>query len=184
MKSNFYFDAYHNNQTEDGIVYYDYEIRNHPYCTIQTDPDSLYRREGESKFLERYREKFLQDLSDNPGKYLKNIGNRFIAALFKFYPYTRHEMFVPWQAFFHCLPFLGIIALIVLRRGRDNPYVRVALVMYALYLAPYILVSYYMRYSIPLTQIKILFVFFAIDRGAVHLFQEPRSLLKRPEGIS
>lgn len=185
MKSNFYFDAYHNNQTEDGIVYYAYEIREHPYSTARHDPDSLYKRVGESEFLEIYREKFLRDISDNPKKYLKNIKNRFIAALFKFYPYTQNEMFVPWQSFFHALPFLSIIVLIFLRRGEgNNPYVSVALVMYAVYLTPYVLVSYYMRYSIPLTQIKILFIFWAIDLVISRFFRNPGTSLNQPEGIS
>lgn len=178
MKSNFYFDAYHNNQARDGIVYYTYEVREHPYCTVRQDPDSLYKRVGESEFLEIYRGKFLQDLRDNPNKYLKNIKNRLIAALFKFYPYTEHELFVPWQAFFHALPFLGILALLLLRRGKNNPYVRSALVMYVIYLTPYILISYYMRYSIPLTQIKILFIFWAIDLGVSCFYRRPKLAAK------
>jgi hypothetical protein len=184
MKSNFYFDAYHNNQTEDGIVYYEYEIREHPYCTARHDPDSLYKRVGESEFLEIYRGKFLRDISDNPKKYLKNIKNRFIAALFKFYPYTQNEMFVPWQSFFHALPFLSIIVLMLFRRGGGNPYVPVALVMYAVYLTPYVLVSYYMRYSIPLTQIKILFIFWAIDLGVSRFFRNPGISMNQSERIS
>jgi hypothetical protein len=171
MKSNFYFDAYHINQAKDGIVYYTYEVLEHPYCTVRQDPDSLYKRVGESEFLEMYREKFLLDIRDNPNKYLQNIKHRFIAVLIKFYPYTEHELFVPWQTFFHVLPFLSIIALLFLRRGENTLYVQTALVMYVVYLMPYILVSYYMRYSIPLTQIKILFIFWAIDMGVSRLFR-------------
>jgi hypothetical protein len=173
MKSNFFYDAYHNNQAVDGIVNDTYELKNHPYCTLWKDPDSLYARVGESAFLDVYRVKFMQDLKENPEKYLRNIKNRLFAALFRFYPYTEHELFVPLQAFCHALPFLGIIVLLALRRVGDNPYIRVALIMYAAYLAPYIIVSYYMRYAIPLTQVKILFIFWAIDQGAARFFPKP-----------
>lgn len=164
MKSNFYFDIYHNNQTQDGIVHDSHEVRNHPFFTVPQDPASLYRRVGEMQFVDAYKEKFLQDIRQHPDKYLTHIKNRLLAALIRFYPYTEHELLVQGQAFFHALPFLGILALALLRRGDHAPYVQTALAMYVLYLTPYILVSYYMRYSIPLTQIKILFIFWAIDR--------------------
>ena len=50
-----------------------------------------------------------------------------------------------------------------MRRFENGPYVKTALVMYAAYLAPYIIVSYYVRYSIPLAQVKLLFIFWAAD---------------------
>jgi len=184
MKSNFYFDVYHNNQTPDGIVCDAYEIREHPYFTVRQEPDSLYKRVGESEFLQIYREKFLQDLRDNPKKYLKNIRNRFSAALLKFYPYTKHELCVPWQTVFHALPFLSIIVLLLLGRGGNNPYLLTALVLYTVYLAPYILISYYMRYSIPLTQVKILFIFWAIDLGVSRFSRNGEPALNQSAGIT
>jgi hypothetical protein len=118
---------------------------------------------------------FFEAFRENPGRYFSNVKNRLVAALFVFHPYSRHELFASWQAFVHPLPFIGIIILVLLRRGENGPYVQTALVMYAVYLAPYILVSYYMRYSIPLTQIKLLCMFWAIDL-CIHRFMMKQSL--------
>jgi hypothetical protein len=77
-----------------------------------------------------------------------------MAALIVFYPYSRHELFALWQALIHPLPFFSLLMLVLMRRFENEPYIKTALVMYAAYLAPYILVSYYVRYSIPLAQVK------------------------------
>ncbi len=184
MKSNFYFDVYHNNQTFDGIVYDTYEIEEHPYFTVSADPESLYKQVGEAEFLDVYREKFFRDIMEHPDKYLTNIKNRFLAALIIFYPYTEHELFLPWQAFFHSLPLTGILLLAFFRQARHAHYFRIALLMYVVYLTPYILVSYYTRYSIGLTQLKILFIFWAIDLGVFHLRRIRVKFLNSPRAIT
>ena len=163
MKSNFYFDLYHNNQSEGGIVHEDFIIRTHPFFTVLREKDSLYTRVGESEFLAIYRKKLVMTWQKTRLLYLANIKSRLAAALFMFYPYSQHELFVSWQAFFHPLPFVAICVLVLRRRGVTVPYIQAALLMYAVYLTPYIIVSYYMRYSIPLTQVKLLFIFWAVD---------------------
>ena len=163
MESNFYFDLYHNYQATDGIVCEDYFLTTHPYFNVVSDAESSYAKNGEMYFVDMYKKKFFEAFREKPDIYFANIKNRFMAALIVFYPYSRHELFALWQALIHPLPFFSLLMLVLMRRFENEPYIKTAIVMYAAYLAPYILVSYYVRYSIPLTQVKLLFIFWAAD---------------------
>ena len=59
---------------------------------------------------------------------------------------------------------VNFILLILLLKGyTTSHYIKIAMLMYVLYLLPYIIISYYIRYTIPLTPLKILFSFWGLD---------------------
>ncbi len=172
MKSNFFFDVYHNNQTPEGIVYAQFEIDNHPYFTVPKSGQSLYEKVGETEFMNIYKQKFLKDIKQHPYKYITNIKNRFLAALIRYYPYTQHDPFLYWKNLFHILPFASIIIIIALGGLRFYCFAPLALIIYMIYLTPYIMISFYTRYTIPLTQIKVLLILWAIDLLYIKISQK------------
>ena len=93
MKSNFYFDLYHNYQATDGIVCEDYFLKTHPYFKVANDMESLYVKNGEMLFVDMHKKKFFEAFQEKPDIYFTNIKNRLMAALIVFHPYSRHELF-------------------------------------------------------------------------------------------
>jgi len=169
IKSNFFFDAYHtNHEIKNGL--YDESFGNiHPVWTVKNDPDSVYKRLGEVKFLEIYKEKYLNEIRNNPYTYMLNIMNRFCAALFVYHPYDIYERFIVLKSILHPLPIISIFLIVFLKKYKDSAYIIITIMIYSIYLIPYILVSYYIRYSIPLTSLKILLIFWGIN-SVVSLF--------------
>jgi hypothetical protein len=63
------------------------------------------------------------------------------------------------------LPFLALLILVGTAARRPLGHAeRVAIGVYALYLLPYVVVSYYPRYAVPLLGVNVLLVVWAADR--------------------
>lgn len=164
IKSNLYFDAYFANyEKKDGIPDGLFFRSNHPAWNVKKDTNSLYRKLGEVKFLEMYKKKFLSEINKNPYPYMSNVKNRLFAALFIYYPFHENEKFIAWKRILNALPFVCIIFIILLKGYTDSDYIKIAMLIYTVYLFPYIVINYYVRYAIPLTPLKILFIFWGID---------------------
>jgi hypothetical protein len=165
MKSNLFFDAYFVNYElgKDGLIDGPTFLEKHPVWQAQEDPEAPYRKQGEVKFLETYKQKFLDALARDPYTYLGNIKNRLLAALFIYYPLDDCEQPLLGRSIIHALPFMGFLIILLFKGYRGSDYMKLAMVTCVLYLLPYIAVNYYVRYAIPLTPLKVLFVFWGID---------------------
>ena len=164
MKSNLFFDAHFANcEKDDGLIDSPFFSDNHPVWNANKDPNSLYRKLGEIKFLETYKKEFLSEINKNPYTYMRKIKNRLFAALVIYYPFFEDEKFIAWKTIIHALPFVCIIFIIILKGYTGSDYIKIAMLIYGVYLLPYILIIYYLRYGIPLTPLKVLFTFWGID---------------------
>ena len=164
IKSNFYYEAYvYNYNTADGLFDEEF-IKKHPVWHVKDDSQHPYRKLGEMQFLDTYREKFFAALKQDPYRYLRNIWNRLLAALIVYYPYHAYEgNSILFNRLLHPLPFICLLLLLCINRHGLSDYAKIAMLMYAIYLIPYILISYYTRYGIPMTLIKLLFCAWGID---------------------
>lgn len=165
MKSNLFFDAYFVNyeQGKDGLIDGPTFLEKHPVWQAQEDPEAPYRKQGEACFLETYRQKFIDALARDPNTYLRNIKNRLMAALFIYYPLDDCARALAGRSIIHALPFMGFLIILFCKGYRGSDYMKIAMVMCVVYLLPYIAVNYYVRYAIPLTPLKVLFVFWGTD---------------------
>ena len=165
IKSNFYYEAYvYNYNTVDGLFDVEF-IKKHPLWQVKDDPQHPYRKLGEMKFLDTYQGKFSTALKQDPYRYLRNIWNRLLAALIVYYPYDAYEGHsILFNRLLHPLPFICLVLLLCVNRHGLSDYAKIAMLMYAIYLIPYILISYYTRYGIPMTLIKLLFCAWGIDQ--------------------
>jgi hypothetical protein len=164
IKSNFYYEIYHMNyETENGLFDEAFE-KKHPVWHVKDDPNAPYRKLGEIKFLDTYKEKILIALKKDPYRYLYNVKNRLCAALIVYYPHHRYEdLSALFSGLLHPLPFLCFILILCVKGHRSSDYFKTALLIYIIYLIPYIIVSYYVRYSIPLTPLKLIFIAWGAD---------------------
>jgi hypothetical protein len=105
----------------------------------------------------------------DPLELLDRIASRFLGATLWYVPTDRaSHATAAWylwlQRLWHPLPFLGCLVLIASGSGRRRfgmDWTTIAI--YALYLMPYVLVSYYPRYALPLFGAKTLLVTWALD---------------------
>ncbi len=144
--------------------------------TFAAHPISATNREGkeylalgETAYLDHKREQFWRAVRADPLDFVSRVGGRFLGATLRYVPFDRAgEAKRPWALWFsrttHPLPFLALLFLIVsAARQRLEPVQWIVIGVYGLYLLPYIVVSYYERYAIPLLGVKVLLVIWAAD---------------------
>jgi hypothetical protein len=178
IKSNVFYDAYHiNYEKADGLPDEEFE-KLHPVWHAKYDPQSPYGKLGEVTFLENYREKFFTEIKNNPMQFLRNIKNRFLAALLLYYPYNHYEKkFILFYSIIHPLPFIGLLLIILCKSTSLSKYFSTALLIYILYLVPYIIISYHIRYGLPLTPLKVLFCGWGADLVFFNMRQDSRPVM-------
>jgi len=165
VKSNLYYDAYQANYIEDKGVLHAYSFQRHPFFAVKDGSQSKYPGLGEAEFSALYKKKFLNRLKDEPYTFLRKVKNRFLAATLVYrlyFPGKPWEKFTWWKSFLQALSF-GSMLFILLFRKNLYPYILLAVIMYGFFLAPYILISYYTRYLLPLTPLLVLFICWGID---------------------
>ena len=164
VKSNLYFDAYLSNYVKDDGIPNQGFFMKHPVWTTRSDPRSDYRRLGEEKYCESFKRKFIEELRHSPGIFMQKVQNRLLAALLIYYPYNKkiEAGVMPLKYVIHALPFLMLILTLILKKKIPH-YLAPAVLTYFIFLSPYILISYYIRYSLPLTMIQVMFIAWGLD---------------------
>src|SRR5207249_1741185 len=141
----------------------------HPYGPT-TQEGHEYIVLGERSYLERKGQQFRQAVLADPLDFLQRMGSRFLGATLWYVPFVRaQELDRPWMIWMsrliHPLPFLAMLFLIfsdIWDRLRREQWLIVG--VYLLYLLPYVVISYYDRYAVPLLGVKLLLVIWAVDR--------------------
>ena len=152
----------------DGILKPD-AFGSHPYVSANRERQ-MYREMGEIPFLDKKKQLFMQAVSADPLDYADRVAARFFAATLWYIPFNRAEVVQrPWTTWMtrvlHPLPFLALVALCFsafLRRLHWSQWL--VCLLYVSYLLPYVAVSYYDRYAVPLLAVKVLLVIWAFDR--------------------
>ncbi|RMD57492.1 hypothetical protein D6833_13850, partial [Candidatus Parcubacteria bacterium] len=167
IKSNLFFDLYQGSFACASGVYDAPFLSHHPVWTSAQNPDSEYRRLGEARFVELYKQRFLAALRERPDVMLKQVGKRLLAATVWYHRYDPmlEGRRPPIRSVAYALPFASLSFLILFDRRRTFacPVRRSAVLVYSTFLVPYVLVAFYIRYLLPLTPILVLFAFWAAD---------------------
>jgi hypothetical protein len=128
-----------------------------------------YAEIGEIAFLEEKGMLARADIVSNPFKYLNRMTNRLFAACIYFTTLRSTESLrgEGWPIFLKRLvfplPLIGFMLIVALRPLPLEPQVVAAIAIWFLVLLPYVLVSYYDRYAIPVVGMKMLLVLYGID---------------------
>jgi hypothetical protein len=129
-----------------------------------------YRQLGEIAYLDRKWQQFGDAVRADPEDFLERVTDRLLGATVWFVPFNRAvEGRQPWllgaRRLTHPLPFVALLVLLfTAARQPLLPAQWTVIAVYGLYLLPYISVSYYERYAVPLLVCKVLLVLWAADR--------------------
>ncbi len=190
VKSNLFFDAYKSNFVkENGILDEPFFLNSHPIWAnfseqkaekntavlsnrvegsaawlSQKKEFELYKNLGEKEYLKGYEKKFKQNIIKEPQLFIGKVFRRLLATTLVYYPYNQEyeARCLVWRSFVHALPFCFMLLIILFQKNK-NYYFGCTVFIYVSFLIPYILISYYIRYSIPLVPLQSLFVFWGLD---------------------
>jgi hypothetical protein len=159
LKSNLYFELYQSSVLEPDGVLRDITFRSHHPYMVAGPERQAYRTMGEMAYLDRYRVQFQAYLDRDPFDFLSKVGNRFLAATLVYYPHNEWEGGFALLASYaiHPLPFYGLTLMLLLEGRRLDLRKLLAVLIYSVYLVPYVLAAYYERYGFPLLGLKSLF---------------------------
>jgi hypothetical protein len=141
----------------------------HPYRAVNPEGRE-YIDLGETAFLDRKWEQFRQTVQADPLDFLRRMGNRFLAATLWYKPgemaaESGRTWIVVLTRLVHALPVLAFLILVFTQRwrplGLDERFV---MATYVLCLFPYIVISYWERYSASLLPLKCLLILWAAER--------------------
>jgi hypothetical protein len=141
----------------------------HPFRSTTAERQE-YNALGEAGFAERKGQQFRQAVRAAPQDFFKRVVDRLLGATLWYEPFYRAQEAkrprVLWLSrLTHPLPFLGLLVLAL--SAVRAPLHRVqwtVMGVYLLYLLPYVGISYYERFALPLLAAKVLLVLWAIDR--------------------
>jgi hypothetical protein len=169
VKSNLAYELYQSQCLQPTGLIQASTFKTHPVANVQGSRRE-YKRLGEIAFLEEKAAEFRAAVWADPLDFLDRVANRLLGATIWYVPFDADEAAKrPWSSWIsrltHPLPFLGL--LVVLLTATRTPLVpaqRVVIGVYACYLLPYVIVSYYDRYAVPLLAAKSLLVVWGIER--------------------
>jgi hypothetical protein len=170
IKSNLAYELYQSQCLVPGGVLHDPIWRSHP-----TNGDNAerkeYKRLGEIAFLDHKREQFWQSVQANPADFARRVRNRFVEATLWFAPYNAFdEVRRPWPVrasrVTHPLPFLALLMLLITACWRPlAPAQWIVIGVYLAYLFPYVIISYYERYKLPLVGAEVALMVWGASRA-------------------
>ena len=168
IKSNIFFDIYFSTEVVPTGIPTEGIFRKHPYIEVAKEGISEYERLGEQEFLRDYRARAIALLHQRPGLFLKKALQRLLAMTVRYQPYNEvREKYTKWfSAFVWWLPFAALVLTMTMKSvftPAEQQLQRFTALLYCAYLLPYVLVTYYVRYSIPLTAFAGLFIFWGVE---------------------
>jgi hypothetical protein len=169
IKSNLAYELYQSQCVQDDGLLRVGTFKQHPY-TLSTREGRDYKSLGEMAYLDRKREQFCHAVARDPMNYLQRVARRAVCVTLWYVPKDRgpgaEQPWVVWaNRLIHPLPFLALLFLVLTSRCADVGSTPWSLIgIYLLYLLPYVAVSYYDRYAVPVLAVKALLMIGAVDR--------------------
>ena len=169
VKSNLAFELYQSQCVQEGGVLHDPIWAFHPNAG-HNPALAEYARLGETAFMDRKWRQFADAVRANPTDFLKRVGNRLVEATLVYVPFSPTDEFrrprQVWCArLVFPLPFVCLIGLLCMARFDPPGRIRwIVIGTYLAYLTPYVLVSYYERYKVPLLAVEVLLLTWGAER--------------------
>jgi hypothetical protein len=147
----------------DGVL--DSEVLSQHPWPLDGSERAEYLKLGEIRFLELKWTPIFESLRTDPWTAVWKLRNRAIASMAYYFAYCKSDQEKVWPMLFKRMvfpiPFVSLLVCIASRRARSSPAFFYAAILYTSVLAPYVIVSYYDRYSAPLLPVKMIIVILA-----------------------
>jgi hypothetical protein len=169
VKSNMAYEAYQSQCLQSDGLYQVATAERHPSNTSSREGRE-YRAIGETAYLDRKWQQLRDAIWANPGDFVERVTDRVLGVTIWYVPFHRtQEARQPWllwvRRWTHPLPFLALLILLFTAARQPLLWPQwIVIGVYLLYLLPYIGLSYYERYTVPLVGVKVLLVLWAVDR--------------------
>jgi hypothetical protein len=169
VKSNLAYELFQSQIVEPKGLVHSTDFDEHPF----TGPGSercAYREQGEIAFMKNRGLMFRQAVQADPADFAWRAGNRFLAATLWYEPFwtSETELMPAWvwlRRVVHPFPALALLLLIATSFWRPlSAQTWLVISLYIVYLLPFIAITYYDRYAVPLLAAKVLLVVWAGDR--------------------
>jgi len=165
IKSNVAFELWQAQCWDDDGVLDLHTLANHPFSSNREF--RVYSSLGEQIYLENCGQKFLRAVMHHPLDYVGRVFNRFLAATVYYVPLSQEPKLNPlwivdFKRVFFWIPF-ACFGFIVASRQSVGWEVRGAITIYSCMLLPYIFISFYERYGVPLVGIKCLIILYGFS---------------------
>jgi hypothetical protein len=169
IKSNVAFELYQSQCVQDDGVLHDPIWQSHPNWGGNAALRE-YAQLGEMAFMDRKWEQFRDAVRANPADFMTRMWNRFLEAMLVYVPFhtddeRRHPDRTMYARLVYPLPFVCMIGLLA-----TAPWCRlswaqwVVSAVYLAYLMPYVVVSFYDRYKVPVMGTEVMMLVWGIDR--------------------
>lgn len=158
-KSNAGFELYQSLHDEPTGVVTRISMVRHPYGS-HTVHGRRYRELGEIEFVAEKSKQFRERLSHKSMKYLNQVAARFEAATWRLPNWLITVEFSRWHrgvAWLYPWIFVGFFVFLLTNLQRNDPWVTASKITYVAFLLPYVLVSFYERYAVPLWLLQPIF---------------------------
>ena len=166
IKSNAVYEIWQSQVLDDDGVLDKESAFQHPWGS-RSDQRIEYLAVGETEFLQKRWPPVFESIQRDPVDLLNRIVNRCFAAT------VYYHTFAPWddeqvwpmryKRLYFALPFLSLILIAMFRKFPFPKELTAAIMIYLLYLGPYVLISYYDRYAAPLFGIKVILLTYGAD---------------------
>jgi hypothetical protein len=163
IKSNLSYDLYMANVVDDDGIWNEASLRLHPY--VSPAERFKYAKLGERQYLAMYGTMLSRALADDPMAFVRRIGHRVLASTLL---YVASDAELEWpleitiKRVLQPAVFVGLL-LSALVPGRNRGFAWALGGMWLVYILPYILVAYYIRYLLSATPLLVLAVFLGLD---------------------
>lgn len=126
-----------------------------------------YLEAGELDFVASKWPELRRSVLKDPLGFCDRVANRFLVATLWYQPSSHEKRRPSWivalkRAIF-LMPFASVVLVLCLRRQPLEKQVLATALIYGVFLLPYVVISYYERYALPLVGIKMLLVMYGLD---------------------
>jgi hypothetical protein len=175
VKSNLAYELYQSQCLQPDGLLRTSTFKSHPIANLEARRD--YKALGEIAYLDQKGAEFRQAVSADPVDFLDRVSSRLLGGTIWYVPMeSNEELKRPWAFWIsrieHPLPFVGLLVLLfAAARGPILAAQGIIMGVYAVYLMPYVVVSYYERYAAPLIGVKVLLVIWGVNRAVSVCFE-------------
>lgn len=167
IKSNLVYEIWQSQCLDDDGVLSMKAAYQHPWGS-RSEQRIEYLEVGETEFLRRRWPPVIESIQKDPLDLINRIANRWFAATIYYHTfYPMDEYNYPWplryKRLYFALPFVSLMIILAMRRSPFPKELLAAILIYVLFLGPYILISYYDRYAAPLFAVKVILVVYGFD---------------------